>query len=99
MAIALLLLTVLLLGVSSMVMKALNQLWFNPRRIRSELHKQGIRGPRPSFPFGNVPEMQKTRSAAKIASDAQQHLHHNWVPSIFPYLHKWEKEYGTIVQK
>ncbi|KAK9927635.1 hypothetical protein M0R45_024811 [Rubus argutus] len=94
MAIALLLLTVLLLCVSSMVMKALNQLWFNPRRIRSVLHKQGIRGPRPSFPFGNVPEMQKMQSATKIASDAQQHLHHNWVPSIFPYLHKWENEYG-----
>ncbi|XP_061988862.1 cytochrome P450 714A1-like [Rosa rugosa] len=92
MAIALLL-TALFVCISSLVLRALNQLWFKPRRIRSVLYKQGIRGPRPSFPFGNIPEMQ---SSIKIPSDAQQHVHHNWVPSIFPYLHKWEKKYGPI---
>lgn len=90
--------SVLLIGVSSVVMTLLNKLWFEPRRIRSVLSKQGIRGPRPTFPFGNVPEMQKIQSTminnTHAGFDGQQ-PNHNWLPSVFPYIHEWEKEYRT----
>ncbi|PRQ42630.1 putative cytochrome P450 [Rosa chinensis] len=91
--------SVLLIGVSSLVIKLLNKLWFEPRRIRTVLSKQGIRGPRPTFPFGNVPEMQKIQSTMINNTHEEmdgQHLNHKWLPSVFPYIHKWAKEYGPI---
>ncbi|XP_050382859.1 cytochrome P450 714A1-like [Argentina anserina] len=90
---------ILLIGVSSLVMRLLNEFWFEPRRIRTVLWKQGIRGPRPTFPYGNVPEIQKIRSTminnTHEGLDGQQ-LNHNWFPSVFPYLHEWEIKYGSI---
>lgn len=71
-----------------------------PRRIRSVLSKQGIRGPRPTFPFGNVPEMQKIQSTMINNTHEGfdgQHLNRNWLPSVFPYTHEWEREYGTVL--
>ncbi|KAL6142720.1 hypothetical protein ACLB2K_060997 [Fragaria x ananassa] len=91
--------SVLFIGVSSLVMKLLNKFWFEPRRIRTVLSKQGIRGPPPTFLSGNVPEMQKIQSALiKNTHEAldSHHLNHNWLPSVFPYIHEWAKEYGPI---
>ncbi|KAK9920180.1 hypothetical protein M0R45_028739 [Rubus argutus] len=89
--------SVLLMCQACMVMRLLNKFWFETRRIRSVLSKQGIRGPRPTFPFGNVPEMQKIQSTMINNTHEGfdgQHLNH--LPSVFPYIHEWEKEYGPI---
>jgi len=98
--------SVLLLGVLSLLMRFLSQMWLKPARIRSVLLKQGIRGPRPtSFLVGNVPEMQKIQSnAANMMSNLQkqqsdvdgQRVQHNWDSSMFPYLQQWAREYGPV---
>ncbi|KAM5560774.1 cytochrome P450 714A1-like [Rosa sericea] len=96
--------SVLLLGVLSLLMRFLSQMWLKPARIRSVLSKQGIRGPRPSFLVGNVPEMQKIQSNTtnmitrqKQPSDIDgQRVQHNWDSSMFPYLQQWAREYGAV---
>ncbi|BFG36650.1 hypothetical protein CerSpe_229230 [Prunus speciosa] len=87
--------SVLLIGVLRVLFRLMKEMWLKPARIRSVLWKQGIRGPPPSFIAGNVPEMQKIQSSNQKPSDAN-HVHHNWVPSIFPYLQRWEQLYGPV---
>lgn len=75
----------------------------HPRKIRSKLEKQGIRGPPPSFIFGNIPEMKRiiqlnTLESAKAKEEygSNEPLQHNWPPKLFPYYDKWSKEYGGV---
>jgi gibberellin 13-oxidase len=69
-------------------------LWLAPERLRAALRNQGIAGPRPSFPYGNLAEMRRTT----VAGD--HHLHrgggivHDYRSAMFPFYDKWRKEYG-----
>ncbi|KAK7340093.1 hypothetical protein VNO77_20787 [Canavalia gladiata] len=66
------------------------KLWLKPQRIRSVLQKQGINGPKPSFPFGNISEMQKPHHQTPVSVHALD----DWIPSLFPYFHTWSQLYG-----
>ncbi|XP_027154142.1 cytochrome P450 714C2-like [Coffea eugenioides] len=91
--------------ISSMVFAAasvlLGQLYhalvLKPKRIRSKLRRQGIKGPSPVFFYGNIPEMKsihlQTRSMAATNSDE---LSHAWPAAVFPHLQQWRNEYGPI---
>ncbi|KAJ8649882.1 hypothetical protein MRB53_002905 [Persea americana] len=70
--------------------------WLRPERIREKLRKQGIRGPRPSFFYGNIQEMKKIESTAKKGPRKHQHLEDSYVTTLFPYFEKWREEYGPI---
>ena len=73
------------------------RLILKPKRQRSKLEKQGIRGPYPSFFLGNIPEIKTIhlnlhRSAtAKAEADP---IDHDWPSTIFPHLQQWRAEYG-----
>ncbi|KAF2306581.1 hypothetical protein GH714_019583 [Hevea brasiliensis] len=72
-------------------------MWVKPRRIRSTLWRQGIRGPKPSFLYGNIQEMKNIQSVLVNDQASQPAVSHNtWVKSIFPYLHLWAQKYGSI---
>lgn len=93
--------SLVLIGVLSVVMRWLKEMWLKPARIRSVLWNQGIRGPPTSFIVGNIPEMKKIQSTITInpkPSDAKR-VHHNRIPSCFPYLQRWEQEYGMPLIK
>ena len=81
--------------VSLMVMKIWKKLWLEPQRIRSLLKKQGISGPKPSFPLGNIPEIKRiqSHSSNNISSSSHQ-PDEQWFPSLFPFLQHWRKLYG-----
>ncbi|XP_027338716.1 cytochrome P450 714A1-like [Abrus precatorius] len=68
------------------------KLWLRPQRIRSMLQKQGIKGPKPSFPFGNISEMQQVHQQAPVSIENLD----DWLHSLFPYFHKWKQLYGSI---
>ncbi|KAH7515574.1 hypothetical protein FEM48_Zijuj10G0041100 [Ziziphus jujuba var. spinosa] len=48
-----------------MVIRACDALILKPKRLRSILGKQGIRGPLPSFLLGNIPDMQKIQNSSQ----------------------------------
>lgn len=71
-----------------------------PQRLRRKLEKQGIRGPKPSFPYGNVGEMQKIQAAA-IAMKASKSsdgdfVGDDYMSTLFPYFEQWRKQYGML---
>uniref|UniRef100_J3LNG3 Uncharacterized protein n=1 Tax=Oryza brachyantha TaxID=4533 RepID=J3LNG3_ORYBR len=37
--------------------------WVAPRRVLAEFRRQGIGGPRPSFPYGNLADMRRRHRA------------------------------------
>ncbi|KAI3817878.1 hypothetical protein L1987_11678 [Smallanthus sonchifolius] len=74
--------------------------FYIPQRLRKKLERQGIRGPQPSFPYGNVGEMQKIQSAA-ISMKASRSINGDFVGDdytclLFPYFAQWRKQYGSI---
>ena len=77
----------------------------NPKRLRSKLEKQGIRGPLPSSLLGNIPEMKKikleisSRTTTTTQNDHLQHVvsvHHDWFSTLFPHLFQWRAQHGTF---
>lgn len=93
-------LTVVLLGLISILIKLCDALSLKPRRLRSVLQKQGVRGPKPSFLLGNIPDMVKKQSTiSKPLQEEEEEMGmiHNCPPLIFPQLVEWSKEYGKII--
>ncbi|GJW08804.1 cytochrome P450 714A1-like protein [Tanacetum coccineum] len=78
----------------------LNILWLEPQRLRKKLERQGIRGPKPSFPYGNVKEMQKIQSAASTMKASRSSygdfVGDDYTCVLFPYFEQWRKQYGSI---
>ncbi|VVA14483.1 PREDICTED: cytochrome [Prunus dulcis] len=91
--------SLVLIGIISVLMRLVKEMWLKPARIRSALWRQGIRGPAPSFIFGNVSEMKKIQSSninINQKPSGVKRVQHNWVPSFFPYLQQWEQQYGQV---
>lgn len=87
----------LLLSAVILVFKKVS-VWVNPWRLRRRLEKQGIRGPRPCFLYGNVPEMQRIQASSIKNTGAENtgFVAHNYTSTLFPYFEQWRKQYGKI---
>lgn len=78
------------------------ELWVAPRRVLAEFRKQGIGGPAPSFPYGNLADMREAVAAAKQqkASSARRpggdDIVHDYRQAVLPFYEKWRKEHGPI---
>uniref|UniRef100_A0A0D9VTM7 Cytochrome P450 n=1 Tax=Leersia perrieri TaxID=77586 RepID=A0A0D9VTM7_9ORYZ len=76
--------------------------WVAPRRVLAEFRRQGIGGPRPSFPYGNIPDMRNAVAAAKKQAEAARRrvggggIVHDYRPAVLPFYEKWRKDYGPI---
>lgn len=79
-----------------------------PKRLRSKLEKQGIRGPCPSsILLGNIPEMKRIKletmkkpKATTKTIESKDHpvsIAHDWPSNLFPHLAQWRKEYGKTI--
>ncbi|KAI5445396.1 hypothetical protein KIW84_013580 [Lathyrus oleraceus] len=80
--------TVGLIVISSVII-LVEKVLLKPRRIRSVIEKQGINGPKPSFPYGNISEMQQIRPQPSASADPYQ----EWIHSLFPYFQTWKQRY------
>lgn len=89
--------SVLVVGVFCIFLHLYNLMWVRPERLRGKLRRQGIRGPPPSFIYGNVPEMQKIQllMAMKPPNHAQI-VAHDYTSTLFPYFEQWRKAYGPV---
>ncbi|XP_039060728.1 cytochrome P450 714A1-like isoform X2 [Hibiscus syriacus] len=89
----------MIVGVVGVVcFSAYNSMWLSSERVRRKLWVQGIKGPSPSFIYGNLPEMQKIQSQAlaSTSDNADDIVAHDYTSSVFPYFVKWRKEFGPI---
>ncbi|XP_020275381.1 cytochrome P450 714B3-like [Asparagus officinalis] len=80
------------IGFCSAVLYFYNVMWLQPQRICNKLRRQGIEGPPPSFPHGNLTEMERLVMQEK----ARETITHDYGPTVFPYFEKWRKRYGPV---
>ncbi|XP_047327492.1 cytochrome P450 714A1-like [Impatiens glandulifera] len=86
------------------IMYCFHALWLRPQWARLKLRSQGIRGPTPSFLYGNLPEMQRiqassaaaARKSTGAANRAGEFVAHDYTSTVFPYFEIWRKQYGSI---
>ena len=103
-------LSVVVGGFIVLLVHLFNLLILKPKLLRAKLQRQGIRGPSPSFLFGNIPEMKRIQlqlhstPKATSTSTTKEHVSesdhpvaiaHNWPSTLFPHLERWRNQYGT----
>lgn len=91
-----LLLSLCLIGFSSLSLYFYYVTWLRPESIRNKLRRQGIAGPPPSFPYGNLPEMKRVVMAEEARREGGRGggMNHDYTSKVFPYFEQWRKEYG-----
>lgn len=100
-------LSVVLVGFIGLFVHLYNVLVLKPKRNRSKLQSQGIRGPSPSFFYGNIPEMVKIQrrhqQLQNYPSSPKDHrgegdaaLAHDWPAAVFSHIEEWRQEYGPV---
>ncbi|EXC21096.1 Cytokinin hydroxylase [Morus notabilis] len=94
------LLSLAFIVVVGLLVHVYNSVWLKSERVRRKLRMQGIKGPPPSFFYGNLPEMQKIIQLHAIKAAAPNHdsefVAHDYTSTLFPYLEQWRKEYGLL---
>jgi len=101
------LLSLCCVGACGLAMYLYHILWLVPRRVLAEFRMQGIGGPPPSFPYGNITDMREAVAATKAARASARRaaagggggIRHDYRPAVLPYYEKWRKEHGTCVSQ
>ncbi|CAN6252746.1 unnamed protein product [Urochloa humidicola] len=80
--------------------------WLSPTATRRRLRHAGFDGPRPSFPFGNLPEITATLKATSGSRSALPLVPEITVSSsnkgdtvhaaVFPYFARWRQGFGKV---
>ncbi|KAL5204852.1 hypothetical protein ABZP36_009723 [Zizania latifolia] len=75
-------------------------LWIRPEWLGQKLRSQGVKGPKPSYLFGNIPEMRRIQ---KLANSVQEQetwtsdlFSSNYFAALFPYFLDWSRVYGSV---
>ncbi|KAM3323131.1 cytochrome [Capsicum chacoense] len=82
-------------------------LHLHPRKLRSKLQSQGIKGPSPSsFLYGNLLDInkiqlqnQKQPSQETNNQELEENsypLQHTWPSTVFPHIKQWQIQYGSV---
>lgn len=89
---------VLVVAACSLALYLYHVQWLAPEKLRAALRSQGIAGPRPSFPYGNLAEMKQLSAAAAARHRRQRRrgIVHDYRPAVFPFYEKWRNHYGTF---
>ncbi|WCJ22077.1 Cytochrome P450 CYP749A22 [Euphorbia peplus] len=74
------------------LIKLMNQLWWNPIRLQSKLRAAGIKGPSYTFFHGNSREIVKAGRDAMATS--MELSDHNTLYNVQPHIYLWAKQYG-----
>ncbi|KAF2302833.1 hypothetical protein GH714_008598 [Hevea brasiliensis] len=85
-----------LVGLVCFIIHLYRTILLRSQRMKRKLRMQGIKGPSPSFLYGNLSEMQEIQSRAMKAENHGDIVAHDYTSSIFPYFEHWRKQYGLI---
>ncbi|KAL6291248.1 hypothetical protein ACE6H2_008758 [Prunus campanulata] len=83
-------------GLVGFLLHLYNTVWLKSERLRRKLRVQGIKGPTPSFLYGNLPEMQKIQHQLPNTPNHSEFVAHDYTSTLFPYFEHWRKQYGQI---
>lgn len=79
--------------------KLINACYLSPIRARRKLRENGLGGPTPFFPLGNLGDMKKMLITAKAlsSSSSSQVISHDIHSSSLPYFAQWQKLHGEYI--
>ncbi|XLR05474.1 hypothetical protein S83_071672 [Arachis hypogaea] len=86
------LLTVLITLLLKSSFDAISWYLLTPLRIKRIMEKQGVRGPKPRFLTGNIPDIASLVSRA--VSQDMKDISHDIVDRIMPHFVSWSNKYG-----
>lgn len=78
--------------------KVLDRCWMVPLRAYRKLRKNGLKGPTPVFPLGNIGEMTKTvlnKAISSPASKGSLSITHDIHSTVFPFFAQWQQLHGN----
>ncbi|OAY71349.1 Cytochrome P450 714B3 [Ananas comosus] len=66
--------------------------------LPKKLRRQGIDGPPPTFPYGNLLDMKRlaTEERARGRRRGEGGIQHDYTSTVFPHYDQWRKEYGAV---
>ncbi|CAN6295217.1 unnamed protein product [Urochloa humidicola] len=105
MAAAKVLLSLCCVGACGLAMYLYYILWVVPQKVLRVFRMQGIGGPPPSFPYGNLADMREAVATAKAARASARRsagggggggIVRDYRPAVLPYYEKWRKEHGPV---
>uniref|UniRef100_A0A0E0F1Z6 Cytochrome P450 n=1 Tax=Oryza meridionalis TaxID=40149 RepID=A0A0E0F1Z6_9ORYZ len=90
------LIVVLVILLSFALFYLCNILWLRAVKIRKKLRRQGIRGPKPTFLYGNTKEIKRIRQELKFS---QKQGTNNFISTLFPHFLLWRETYEFFMDK
>ncbi|KAF2302813.1 hypothetical protein GH714_008543 [Hevea brasiliensis] len=88
-----------LVGLVCFIIHLYRTILLRSQRMKRKLRMQGIKGPSPSFLYGNLSEMQEIQSRAMKAENHGDIVAHDYTSSIFPYFEHWRKQYAFVCER
>ncbi|KAG8391479.1 hypothetical protein BUALT_Bualt01G0192000 [Buddleja alternifolia] len=78
-------------------LRLFDALVLKPRRLRSKLAKEGIKGSVPSsILYGNIAEIKSIiKLRLGYSAVREEMIFHDWLPTVFPHLVIWRMLYGS----
>lgn len=70
--------------------------WIWPNIAYQKLKRNGLTGPSPSFPLGNINDMVAAAKRNKQSLTCSKEITHDVYSSVFPYYALWKKSYGKF---
>ncbi|XP_031473021.1 cytochrome P450 714C2 [Nymphaea colorata] len=67
-----------------------------PLIVRRVLERNGLRGPSPSFPLGNISTMRKLARSTVVHGSPMSLITHDIHPLLFPHFAEWRKAFGKV---
>ncbi|KAI3425406.1 DNA-directed RNA polymerase III subunit RPC3 (RNA polymerase III subunit C3), partial [Psidium guajava] len=74
--------------------------WISPARAYKKLKRNGFGGPSPTFPLGNLMDMEKAikdKSCSENSNDEYSNIiAHDIHSTVLPYFARWQKSHGKV---
>ncbi|GMY39834.1 cytokinin hydroxylase-like [Fagus crenata] len=72
-------------------LRVLFSCWISPTLVYWKVRRNGLGGPTPSFPFGNISDMTKKNGDSSLQPSNSPHDIHS---NVFPFFARWQKSHG-----
>ena len=77
-------------------LRVLFSCWISPTLVYWKVRRNGLGGPTPSFPFGNISDMTKKNGDSSLQPSNSPHDIHS---NVFPFFARWQKSHGELLAK
>ncbi|WOH06757.1 hypothetical protein DCAR_0626185 [Daucus carota subsp. sativus] len=78
------------------VLKIVYSLWIWPNMVYKKLRRNGLIGPSPSFPLGNIKHMVAAKNKRASALSSCTTVSHDIYSKVVPHFAEWQESHGKV---